>query len=142
MCRRGQRGVVVIAFVLGLGFTFAVTAQGEVKREEVEIDGLIIDQTQTRIGREFYQQFVTFWEAPEGIADYNIFIVEKATPQWGSVVWIKVNDVMVYRNVLRPRTEGIKEAVRKCAEITREYLYRHSEQKRKLEGEDMAGDGM
>lgn len=134
--------LALIAHALILCFTFATTAHGEVKREQVEIDALIIDQTQTRIGHEFYQQFVTFWEAPKGIEDYNIVIGEKATPQWGSRIWIKVNDVIIYRSVLKPRIEGIKEEARKGIDITKEYLYRYSINERKSGDDDMAGDGL
>lgn len=51
--------ISVLVFVLSLVFGSIALAQ-----REVEVDGLIIDQTQTRIGQEFFQNFVTFWEAP------------------------------------------------------------------------------
>ena len=73
--------ILVLVFVLSLVFSSIALTQ---QRREVEVDGLIIDQTQTRIGQEFYQSFVTFWEAPSGIEDYNIVVTEMANPTWGS----------------------------------------------------------
>lgn len=130
--------VSVLVFVLSLVFGSAVLAQ----RGELEIDGLIIDQTQTRIGQEFYQNFVTFWEAPSGIKDYNILVTEMASPFWGSLIGIEVNDVVVYRGLLRPRSEEIEEAAKKEVESIKEYLYSLEEYKKEASGKDMTGNGI
>ena len=132
----------VLIFVLSLVFGSAVLAQ----RGEVEIDGLIIDQTQTRIGQEFYQNFVTFWEAPLGIEDYNILITEMANPTWGSWIWIEVGGLVskeiVYRETLKPRLEEIEETAKKGVEVVREYLYRLIEYGKEVTEKDMSGTGI
>jgi len=80
---------------------------------------LVIDQTETRIGHEFYWNFVNVWEAPAGIKDYNIFITERASPVWGSWIWIEVGDFVskeiVYQEILksRSRSKEIEEAAKK-----------------------------
>jgi len=132
----------VLIFVLSLVFGSALLAQGG----EVEIDGLIIDQTQTRIGQEFYQNFVTFWEAPPGIEDYNILITEMANPTWGSWIWIEVGGLVskeiVYRETLKPRLEEIEETAKKGVEVVREYLYRLIEYGKEVAEKDMKGTGI
>ena len=134
--------ISVLVFVLSLVFGSAVLAQ----RGEVEIDGLIIDETQTRIGQEFYQNFVTFWEAPPGIEDYNIVIVEMANPTWGSWIWIEVGGLVskeiVYRETLKPRLEEIEETAKKGVEVVREYLYRLIEYGKEVTEKDMSGTGI
>jgi len=134
--------ISVLVFVLSLVFGSAVLAQ----RGEVEIDGLIIDQTQTRIGQEFYQNFVTFWEAPPGIEDYNIVITEMANPTWGSWIWIEVGGLVskeiVYRETLKPRLEEIEETAKKGVEVVREYLYRLIEYGKEVTEKDMSGTGI
>ena len=134
--------ISVLVFVLSLVFGSAVLAQ----RGEVEIDGLIIDQTQTRIGQGFYQNFVTFWEAPPGIEDYNIVIVEMANPTWGSWIWIEVGGLVskeiVYRETLKPRLEEIEETAKKGVEVVREYLYRLIEYGKEVTEKDMSGTGI
>jgi len=134
--------ISVLVFVLSLVFGSAVLAQ----RGEVEIDGLIIDQTQTRIGQEFYQNFVTFWEAPPGIEDYNILITEMANPTWGSWIWIEVGGLVskeiVYRETLKPRLEEIEETAKKGVEVVREYLYRLIEYGKEVTEKDMSGTGI
>ena len=134
--------ISVLVFVLSLVFGSALLAQGG----EVEIDGLIIDQTQTRIGQEFYQNFVTFWEAPPGIEDYNILITEMANPTWGSWIWIEVGGLVskeiVYRETLKPRLEEIEETAKKGVEVVREYLYRLIEYGKEVTEKDMSGTGI
>jgi len=134
--------ISVLVFVLSLVFGSALLAQGG----EVEIDGLIIDQTQTRIGQEFYQNFVTFWEAPLGIEDYNILITEMANPTWGSWIWIEVGGLVskeiVYRETLKPRLEEIEETAKKGVEVVREYLYRLIEYGKEVTEKDMSGTGI
>ena len=134
--------ISVLVFVLSLVFGSALLAQGG----EVEIDGLIIDQTQTRIGQEFYQNFVTFWEAPPGIEDYNILITEMANPTWGSWIWIEIGGLVskeiVYRETLKPRLEEIEETAKKGVEVVREYLYRLIEYGKEVTEKDMSGTGI
>jgi len=134
--------ISVLVFVLSLVFGSALLAQGG----EVEIDGLIIDQTQTRIGQEFYQNFVTFWEAPLGIEDYNILITEMANPTWGSWIWIEVGGLVskeiVYREILKPRSEEIEKTAQKGVEVVREYLYRLIEYGKEVTEKDMSGTGI
>jgi len=134
--------ISVLVFVLSLVFGSAVLAQ----RGEVEIDGLIIDQTQTRIGQEFYQNFVTFWEAPLGIEDYNILITEMANPTWGSWIWVEVGGFVskeiVYREILKPRSEEIEKTAQKGVEVVKKYLYHLKEYGEEVSEKDMKGTGI
>lgn len=106
-----------------------------------EITGLIIEQTMTKIGYEFYENFFILWEAPEGIKDYNIFINERAG-FWGSWVRVDIDTNVAWQKVLRPRSEEIEEAAKEAVEATKEYLSRYEEIKRELEGPDMASSGI
>ena len=88
-----------------------------------EIDGLIIEQSQTKIGHDFFQQFTAQWDPPSSSQEYNIFIIERASPQWGSWVWIKVNDTIVYQGVVKPRYEEIRGAVQTGLAQAMDYLF-------------------
>ena len=105
---------LVSLFALGLVLSPAAWA-------ELEIQGLVIDETQTKIGQDFYQSFFALWEPPEEV-ECIIFIIERASPQWGSWIWVRVNDSVVWRGVLRPRSEEIEEAARRAVEVARKYL--------------------
>lgn len=107
-----------------------------------EISGLIIEQTMTKIGYEFYENFFIRWEAPKETKGYNIFINERASPFWGSWIQIKVDTTMVWSKVLKPRSEEIEEAAKQAVEVTKGFLSRYEEYKRELEGPDMVGSGI
>ena len=107
-----------------------------------EITGLIIEETMTRIGYEFYENFFILWEAPEGIKDYNIFIDERASPLWGSWIQVKIDTTIVWSKILKPRSEEIEEAAEKAVEVTKEFLSRYEEYKKELEGPDIVGNGI
>jgi len=107
-----------------------------------EITGLIIEETMTKIGYEFYENFFILWEAPEGIKDYNIFIDERASPLWGSWIQVKIDTTIVWSKILKPRSEEIEEAAEKAVEVTKEFLSRYEEYKKELEGPDIVGNGI
>lgn len=117
-----RRWGLILLLVFTLSLVFSSIALGQ--RREVEVNGLILDQTQTRIGQQFYENFVMFWESPSEIEDYNILVTEMASPIWGSWVRIEVNTVMVYEDLLKPRSENVEESAKKAVESVREYLYR------------------
>lgn len=116
----------------------------EIAAEEelmLEITGLIIEETMTRIGYEFYEYFFLFWEAPEvEVKDYNILISEKASPIWGSWVKVNIDETTVWSRVLRPRSEEIEDAVKQAIEATKQYLYNYEQYQ--FQTEDMVGTGI
>ena len=107
-----------------------------------EITGLIIEQTMTKIGYDFYEYFFLLWEAPRttGIQDYNIYINERTSPMWGVWIWINVNEAKVWSKILRPRSAEIEEAAKEAVEVTREYLINYEQYQ--FETEDMVGTGI
>ena len=44
---------------------------------DLNIDGLLVDDTKTKSGKDFYDLFYQQWEAPAGAKNYTIFIIEK-----------------------------------------------------------------
>ena len=116
----------------------------EIAAEEelmLEITGLIIEETMTRIGYEFYEYFFLFWEAPEvEVKDYNILISEMASPMWGSWVKVNVDETTVWSKMLKPRSEEIEDAVKIAIEATKQYLYNYEQYQ--FQTEDMVGTGI
>ena len=115
---------------------------GRIEEELMEeISGLIIEETMTKIGYEFYEYFFLLWEAPEvGVKDYNIFINERASPLWGSWVRVNVDGTTVWNRVLRPRSEEIEDAVKQAIEATKQYFYNYEQYQ--FQTEDMVGTGI
>ena len=89
---------------------------------EEEINGLIIDQTRTLLGREFAREFCALWGEPRIDLSYNILIEEIPDARWGSLLSVKVNGRTAWRKALRPRSGGAREAARESIPQVRSYL--------------------
>jgi curli production assembly/transport component CsgE len=132
-----RRGTFIFLIFLACAYCPVVWAQ-----KDIGIEGLLIDQTRSRIGQEFYQDFVSFWVAPPGAKHYNLVIGEQSEPRYGSWVFIEINDNLVYRTPLRPRSEDIAATAREAIGVVREILFRWEEYEKSLEGQDMKGKGI
>lgn len=133
----------ISGLIAGIEEERAATKEEIAAEEELmlEITGLIIEETMTRIGYEFYEYFFLFWEAPEvEVKDYNILISEKASPIWGSWVKVNIDDTTVWSKVIRPRSEEIEDAVKQAIEATKQYLYNYEQYQ--FQTEDMVGTGI
>jgi curli production assembly/transport component CsgE len=125
-------------------------AEPEDAQDIEEISGLITERTMTKIGYEFYENFYTSWESledlPKEFKDYNISIIERANPTWGSWIQVKVDvkttPTIVWSNIVRPRSTEVKESAENAVEATKNYLYRYEEYRAALESSDMAGNGI
>ena len=107
----------------------------------MEIDGLLLNQTKTRTGHEFYRQFAAIWEPPSEANEFNIIIIENANPQWGSIVLVKVNEAVVFQNLAKPGDAALKELAGKAAERVREYMRVYVRDLEKYKDDDLATDG-
>ncbi len=106
---------------------FSAAAAGQADLEEVEIDGLLIDRTLTRVGHEFFRSLVAELDAPDGIPGVNVVVRERVSGQWGSLVWIEAQDRTVFRSFLRPRGDGVEGVAQQGARALMAYLLRLSE---------------
>lgn len=103
--------------------------------QELTITGLILDQTKTKAGRDFYEAFSLAWEFPSGMEDKNIIITELTDPRWGSQIQIYVEDVLVYATILKPRLEDIEEKVDEAIDAVLRYFIWQAEKERALQEE-------
>jgi len=113
-------------------FNALVEAQQEKKqksnkrnREQIirmEVDGMVLDETISKIGRDFYSVFYQYWEAPEKAYNYTISISEQPSPSLGTIVTVEVNDTPVYRSRLQPRYEIIEQASKQAVRNTHHYV--------------------
>lgn len=130
------------ALVLLLICTPSNILSQDAQDENLEIDGLIIDRTKSKLGRDFYQLFYSKWEAPYGIKGYDIIISEKPVPGRGSLIQIKVRGTLIYNQRLTPRYADIEKAADLGIQITLNFLYNYENYQRQLSGEDMKGSGI
>lgn len=93
-----------------------------VRSSELEVDGLIVDETTTKVGRDFYDIFHRQWEAPAGVHNFTILIEEKPTRSNGAYVVVSVNDEPVFEYNLQPRYDVIEEVANYTVAMVYEYL--------------------
>ncbi len=90
--------------------------------QRMEIDGLVVDETQTRLGLDFYTEFFAFWQAPEGAINYTVTIQEQPMPNLGTRVMVSVNDEIAFQAQLQPRQEMIEAASRQAVFLTYRFV--------------------
>ncbi|HEY6907214.1 MAG TPA: CsgE family curli-type amyloid fiber assembly protein [Ignavibacteriaceae bacterium] len=110
--------------------------------KDIEVEGLIVDQTQTKIGHDFYDLFFANWQPPENQGDYTIVISEKPFPQSGTQIIIKINDNEIFQQILQPRSDAIEAVAQYGVEICGSYIQNYEAIQKQLAGDDMKGSGI
>lgn len=102
---------------------------------DLEVDGLIVDETITKIGRDFYDVFHRQWEAPPSAKNFTILIKERPTRGNGALIQVALNDELLFEQQLQPRFDVIEETASYVATGLYEYLLRnHLQQQLEAEG--------
>ena len=67
--------------------------------------GLVVDETLTRFGRDFYEAFYQQWTAPEGVVAYTLLIQEQPLPGLSTLITVRLDSEIVYQARLQPGDE-------------------------------------
>jgi hypothetical protein len=94
------------------------------------LDGLVLDETRTKVGRDFYDIFYQNWQAPQDARNFTIRISEQPTPNLGTIISVSVNGTDTFRHRLQPRYEFIEEASQYAVRMTYNHLEGHQQQMR------------
>lgn len=109
---------------------------------EIEIDGLLVDDTKTKMGKDFYDLFYGNWEAPEGSKNFTIIVSEKPFRLTSTLIVVSINENPVYQSILQPRQDIVEAISYEAISTTQSYLANYEEIMKQLNGEDMAGSGI
>jgi len=109
---------------------------------EIEIDGLLVNDTKTKTGRDFYDLFYSSWEAPVNAKNYSITVSEKPFRLTSTMIVVSINDNVVYQGILQPREDIIEALSNEAISITHDYLVNYEEITKQLNGDDLAGSGI
>lgn len=109
---------------------------------EIEIDGLLVDDTKTKTGKDFYDLFYGNWVAPSGAKNFTITISEKPFRLTSTLIVVSINDTPVYQSILQPRQDIVEGLSQDAISTTQSYLANYEEIMRQLNGDDMAGSGI
>ena len=109
---------------------------------EIEIDGLLVDDTKTKTGKDFYDLFYGSWEAPKDVKNFTITISEKPFRLSSTLIVVSINDTPVYQSVLQPRQDIVEGLSQDAISTTQSYLANYEEIMKQLNGDDMVGTGI
>lgn len=110
---------------------------------EVEISNLVLNKTITKLGDDFYEAFAKSWAPPANLDLSYIKIGEAPSARWGSLLYITVNDKVLFRTNVSTRSRNVDEIARQAAQniliqLIREEMYKHQQEG----ASDLAGDGL
>ena len=132
------RKMVFLTGVFGFAVCFSISdvsaQEGMATDEGLEITGLILDETKTHGGREFFESFSKRWKEVKGL-DYTITIAERPDRGRGSTIMVSVGDTRVYRKRLNPRWEWIEDESKTAVRRVNIYLFQRLTMQQQLEKE-------
>lgn len=70
--------------------------------------GIVINQTVTVAGSDFFQYFIAAWRDNEMVDNYAISINERPTARFGSQIWVTYGQRRVFQAFLPPARSAIK----------------------------------
>lgn len=109
---------------------------------DLEVDGLIMDETITKVGRDFYDLFYSNWNAPKNAKNFTIVIKEMVLPGLATQVTILVNDNEVFKQRVQPRYDILEQMSNYAIQRTGKYLINYEKMKSQLDGDDQSGSGI
>jgi curli production assembly/transport component CsgE len=108
----------------------------------LEIDGLIVDQTVSKIGRDFYDLFFSNWNPPLEAKNFSVTIKEMPPRMNRVSVSVLINDDEVFSSFLSPRRDIIEAYAKYAIEMAINFLKEREDVSRILEEGDMSGTGI
>lgn len=82
--------------------------------------GIVLNQTVTVAGQNFYRCFVTYWQDKHISGRYAISVHERPSARWGSQVWIEYAQNRVFQASLPSSFSNIKALSEQAAEIAQQ----------------------
>ncbi|WP_405284288.1 CsgE family curli-type amyloid fiber assembly protein [Gaopeijia maritima] len=88
------------------------------------IQGLVVDETVSRIGRDFYEVFYGAWESPTGVRSFTVRIQEQPAPGLGTRVVLLIDDEVLGQIQLQPRYDVVEQLALQAAAVVRDEVLR------------------
>lgn len=123
-------------------------------------ESLLLDQTRSKIGRDFYESFYKAYvnapaSAPADTSELarkplefelDVFLVQieelPSTSGIGNVISVSVNDILLWQQFVQVRQEIIEEYALNAVETVRQYIAGYKENQQQLTDEDQRGSGI
>ena len=90
------------------------------------VNGIVLDETRSKTGRDFYNAFYDTWSKSKGVENSVVRVAEKPGPGMVSIVYVEVNYEEIFELRLRPGDQRTKQAGTIAAARTLGYLKENS----------------
>ncbi len=109
---------------------------------DLEIGEMVFDETITKVGRDFYDEFFTKWSNPTTIKDFSITIKERPMPGMGTQIRVFIDEHEILTQFIRPNLEQIEMLAGYSVGLAEQYLLNYQEIQAQLQSEDQSGTGI
>jgi curli production assembly/transport component CsgE len=79
-----------------------------IKEPVLEIDGVVMDETMSKSGREFYEIFFSNWRKPVAYKNYYIKIKERPFRMNNTVIEVYLKERLLYQQMMRRRYDEVE----------------------------------
>lgn len=100
----------------------------------LELGGFVLDETRSKMGRDFYELFYQKWEAPENARNFTLTITEQPSIGRGSVVILKLDYERIFSARLQPRYEYIEAVSEQAVQRVQQIIQQQSQVREQLSG--------
>ena len=129
---------------LGGGTSYAQDMESASSAESslTEINGLVVDESITKVGRDFYEVFYSKWEAPASQVSYTIFIKELPQMGQGSLVSVYMDETELFSQPVQPRYDVIEAVAEYAVALVSSYVINYEQMSQQLGNQDQQGSGI
>jgi curli production assembly/transport component CsgE len=109
---------------------------------DLEIDGLIIDETRSKVAHNFYEYFYNKWYTPANVKGYLITIREMPSRGLASRISIEINGESLVERALEPRDEVLEQTAGQLVSAIQNHLQKKQTVANEIGNEDTSGSGI
>lgn len=102
--------------------------------------GVVVNQTVTLVGHDFYLSFVAAWRDKPSSEKYAVTVGERASVKLGSQVWVEFNRRRVYQAFLPPARARVRGQGEQAADIAYQNVVQSEAQRLLFRDPDLGAD--
>lgn len=102
--------------------------------------GVVVDQTITVAGQDFYQYFIVLWRDKPLSEQYAISIHERPSARWGNEVWVEYAQRRVFQTILPTSRANIKPVSEQAVELAYQNVVDTEVQRLLFRNQDIGAD--
>lgn len=102
--------------------------------------GVVVSQTVTVTGQDFYQYFVARWRDQPSSERYTISVYERPSARLGNLVWVEYERMRLFQTILPVSRSQIRPVGEQAAEISWQRLIEFELERKLYNDADLAKD--